>query len=105
MESAIGALAVSHPDFVRLINEDPTSFWAALEGGGEEGEFEEEEDEDEEGEGGEGGGVGILGELTEQDEQAVVRLMEMGFGREQVVEAYLLAGKDENGAVNLLLGG
>ena len=37
--------------------------------------------------------------------QAVMRLMEMGFGREQVVEAYLLAGKDENGAVNLLLGG
>eukprot|EP00624_Nannochloropsis_granulata_P001928 evm.model.NODE_19243_length_13846_cov_49.422001.3 len=106
MESAIGALAVSHPDFVRLINEDPASFWAALEGGGEEGDFEEEDDEDEEGgDVGEEGGVGILEELTEEDEQAVVRLMEMGFGREQVVEAYLLAGKDENGAVNLLLGG
>jgi len=103
MESAIGALTVSHPEFVRLINEDPASFWAALEGGGEEGEYEEEDEDGEEG--GEEGGVGMLEELTEEDEQAVARLMEMGFGREQVVEAYVLAGKDENGAVNLLLGG
>jgi len=103
MESAIGALTVSHPELVELINEDPASFWAALEGGGEEGDFEEEDEEGEEG--GEEGGVGMLEELTEEDEQAVARLMEMGFGREQVVEAYVLAGKNENGAVNLLLGG
>ena len=103
MESAIGALTVSHPELVDLINEDPASFWAALEGEGEEGEFEEEDEEGEEG--GEEGGMGMLEELTEEDEQAVARLMEMGFGREQVVEAYVLAGKDENGAVNLLLGG
>jgi len=93
----VAALAVTHPDLVRIINEDPASFWAALEEN-EEG-MEEDEGEEEE--------AGVLGalELSEADEAAIARLMEMGFGREQVVEAYILSGKEENAAVNLLLGG
>ncbi|TFJ83460.1 hypothetical protein NSK_005229 [Nannochloropsis salina CCMP1776] len=98
MESMVAALAVTHPDLVRIINEDPASFWAALEEN-EEGMEEDEGEEEEE--------AGVLGalELSEADEAAIARLMEMGFGREQVVEAYILSGKEENAAVNFLLGG
>ncbi len=101
MEAAIATLASTHPDLVRLINEDPESFWAALEGGDL---LEEDDDEEEDGDE-EGSMVVGAVDLTDADEAAISRLMEMGFGRDQVVEAYLLSGKDENQAVNLLLGG
>lgn len=36
----------------------------------------------------------------------VIQLMDIlgGMSRDQVVQAYLLAGKDENAAINMLLG-
>lgn len=48
--------------------------------------------------------LGTYGPLNHPTTKSL-QLQEMGFDREQAVQAYLLAGKDENMAVNLLLGG
>eukprot|EP00397_Hematodinium_sp_SG-2012_P018025 GEMP01018449.1.p1 GENE.GEMP01018449.1~~GEMP01018449.1.p1 ORF type:complete len:316 (+),score=106.60 GEMP01018449.1:45-992(+) len=45
---------------------------------------------------------GNLPELNEQEQQSVARLQELGFSREQAVEAYMVCDRDENAAANFL---
>lgn len=44
-------------------------------------------------------------ELTEDDNQAIFRLMELGFDQSECTGAYLGSGRNENLAANRLLGG
>merc|ERR1712232_311247 len=43
-------------------------------------------------------------QLTMQDWEAVMRLTELGFDKEQCLQAYLRANRNENDAANILLG-
>ncbi|KAG7191814.1 uncharacterized protein KQ657_002779 [Scheffersomyces spartinae] len=96
-------LAATNPAIAQAIQQDPDRFINEFLSG-EDYEYEEGaiEGAEEGGEGHEGSGGHITVNLTELEENAVIRLCELGFERTMVVQVYLACDKNEEVAADIL---
>ncbi|KAI3633944.1 hypothetical protein MIR68_007548 [Amoeboaphelidium protococcarum] len=87
LEPILGQLAQSHPHLLQLIAQNPQQFfqWLAYSGG----------------EGGVPEGATVI-RLTREENEAIERLVALGFDRNSAVEAYLACDKNEMLAANYL---
>lgn len=90
--SLLTQLGSTNPQLYELISQNQTEFL----------EWLNEEDSDAGGAAAGGAATQQAGQLSDQDNASITRLMELGFSREQVRQAYLACGKNEQMAANYL---